>query len=528
MEPKDIKAAVLEGLNEPLNALEAKLVAQIDEKVGAQSKAVGELASKVGDMTKRVEAVDKEAVRFDGKGRRFMFGGEAVGKAPGVVREGGLGDSKPLMVSNILRGVMVGAGHNDAAVARMAPEEVAMSDRLRKLGFQTDFLGSILYPLGPELFMDPVNEKGEIIGDFSALRKELRERLDIRAGIDPGEIAWLARKHSSIAKAMGLTSKDLAVGNDTLGGFLIPDSQAMTIIDLLRPRLTVMRAGATEIALPPTGNIAYPRLISDPSFAYADPDTTTDASTSNIGTGVIRMQAKSLRGFVTIPNDLLRYSSPSVELVVLQALANRIAVAEDNQFLEGIGSSLAPKGLLNYGLSTAETPTVNKLTLHVAGTVGANGDTFTPEDVMKIIGLYFMGNDPDMPTGWIMRPLMWAAIANRRADAISAADGKGPFMFWTSRGSAGAAVPEVLGGYPVFSSVNASNNRVKGSGTNLVYILFGNFARLVIGRVGALELAVSEHVKFLQDKIIIRAVERHDTGVQHEESFVLTDTMLES
>ena len=526
MDPKELKAAVVEALTEQVKPIQDSLKA-VETSVKTLDEGVKVIDGRLKPLEEKLATVDKEVVRYDGKGRRFLFNGEEIKDGPAVIA-GVSKDSKPLYVSNILRGVMLGAGHNDAAVMRLAPEEVAMSDRLKKLGFQTDFLGSVLYPLGPELFMDPVDEKGQVVGDFSGLRKELRERLHIGAGLDPGEVAWMAKRSPAVAKAMALQQKDLQLGDDTLGGFLIPDTQSQTIIDLLRPRLTVMRAGATEIPLPPTGNIAYPRLISDPSFSYADPDTTSDASTTNIGTGIIRLQAKSLRGFVTIPNDLLRYSSPSVEMVVRQALANRAAVVEDNQFLEGVGSSLAPKGILSYGQGSAETPTVNKLTLHVAGVAATNGDTFQPEDVMKIIGLYFMGNDPEMPTGWIMRPLMWAAIANRRNDAVSAADGKGSFMFWTTRASLGDQVPQQLSGYPVFSSVNASNNRVKGSGTNLVYVLFGNFARLVIGRVGTIELAVSEHVKFLQDKIIIRAVERHDAGLQHEESFVLTDSMLEA
>ena len=51
--------------------------------------------------------------------------------------------------------------------------------------------------------------------------------------------------------------------------------------------------------VPPAGNLAMPRLTGDPSFVWTDPDSTTDASTTNIGTGVVRLQAKSLRGFVT-------------------------------------------------------------------------------------------------------------------------------------------------------------------------------------------------------------------------------------
>jgi HK97 family phage major capsid protein len=500
-----IKASVVEVIQKELKPINERLTA-----IEGEQKTLG-----------------KEVVRFDATGKRFKWDG---GEAPSFVKSGVNNDSKPLMLSNVWRAVARGGMGSRHILEQYAPEELAMSDRLAKAGYQSDFSGSLLLPLSRDLLV--LEDEGEA----DKLRKEIGDRMELK-GIDPGEIGWLVRKHygndPSALMSLGLNRKDMQVGDDSLGGILIPSTQSTEIIDLLRNRLSVMRAGATEIALPPTGNISYPRLNSDPSFSYADPDTTTDASTTQPGTGVIRMQAKSCRGFVTIPNDLLRYSSPSVEMVVRNALAMRFAVVEDNQAIEGVGSTLAPKGILNYPQGTAETPAVNKVTLHVATTTGTNGDTFAPEDVFKMFALYYMGNDPDPPTAWIMRPLLWSAIFNRRADAVTAGDAKGPFMFNTynypTPANAGnGGLPQALSGIPVIPTVQASANRTKGSGTTLVYAVLGNFRRLIIGRVGTLELAVSDHVKFLQDKIVIRAVGRHDFALQHEESFCVVDTLLES
>jgi HK97 family phage major capsid protein len=505
-----LKQSVQEGLQEGFSSLEAK----IDQKIAAAVKPISD----------RLETV----VRYDAEGKKFRWAG---GEAPAILKGAVNQSSKPLMISNLWRAVMMGAGHR-GALLEFAGEELAMTERLRQAGYQALYLGSALFPLAEELLVEPVDEHGRKLADFSALKAEIAERLHIK--FDQGELGWLVKRFPEFAMApasrggLGLQQKDLQLGDDTLGGYLIPTTQADRVIDLLRNRLSVMRAGAQEVPLPPSGNISYPRLTSDPTFTWTDPDTTTDASTSNIGLGVVRLQAKSLRGFVTIPNDLLRYASPSVEMLVRSALAAKFAVAEDSAYLEGAGSSLEPKGVINYPVSTAETPTVGRITLHVASTAGTNGDTFEPEDVMKIMALYYAGNDPDPPTAWILRPLLWAAIANRRADAVTSGDQKGPFMFWTSRGGLGDQVPQSLGGIQVVQTVQASANRVKGSGTTLVYALFGNFRRLIIGRVGVLELAVSEHVKFLQDKTIIRAVGRSDSGLEHEESLVFTDSLLES
>jgi len=37
-----------------------------------------------------------------------------------------------------------------------------------------------------------------------------------------------------------------------------------------------------------------------------------------------------------------------------------------------------------------------------------------------------------------------------------------------------------------------------------------------------MELAASEHIKFLQDRTVLRAIVRSDMGLEHEQSFVIT------
>jgi len=446
---------------------------------------------------------------------------------PGIIASGSRGgSSRPLMLTNIFKASLASGGSLSSNVFReFANEEFDFSERLKAAGYQTERFGSWLYPLGEEYLMEPVNELGQKMADFSQLRKELRERETIAP--DPGEVGWLLKRNPQFAsETFGLERKDMLLGDPALGGVFVPVTLASRVIDFLRNRSVLMRAGATEFPLPSSGNLTLPRLNSDPSFAYVDPDTLVDMATTNIGTGSVVLKAKSLRGAVTVPNDMIRYSTPAVELLVRSALASKAAVAEDFQFLEGTGSAIAPKGIINYTKSAAETPTSNQITLHVATTVGANGDTIQPEDIAKIIGLFYSGNDTDAPTAWIMRPMLWAAIQNRRADAVSAADSKGPFLFSIDRGSNQNEIPASLGGFPVVSSVQMSANRVKGSGTNLNYIFFGNFRRMLLGRAGAIELAASEHVKFLQDKTIVRCILRSDVVLEHEESFVFTDTLL--
>lgn len=446
--------------------------------------------------------------------------------APAILPEGSRNSSsRPLKLSNIWKATMAaGAGANPAVFLKYAGEEFELSNRLKEAGYQTENLGSVLWPLGEDYLIEPIDQEGRKLADFTQLRKEVAERCSFKG--DPGEFGWLMKQNAEFArKTFGLEKKDMMLGDDTLGGMLIPSTQSGSIIDLLRARAVLARAGSTEVPLPPSGNLAYPRWTSDASFAQVDPDTTTDMSTSTPGTGVVRLQAKSLRGAVTIPNDLIRYSSPAIETLVRMTMAEKAAIAEDNIFLEQVGSSVGSKGIINYTQSTAETVTANRLTLHVAQTVAANGNTLDPEDVALIQALYEESNDPDPATGWIMRPLFFSKIRNKRADAVSAGDAKGPFMFDLTRSLKDGPV-DGIGDVPVFRTTQASRNRSKGSATDLFYVLYGNFRRHLIGRVGAVEISTSEHVKFLQDKTVIRVILRSDNGLAHEESFVFTDTLV--
>jgi HK97 family phage major capsid protein len=452
------------------------------------------------DVEKRL-AEDRMPLRVDDLGTPILG-------APAVIK-GEMGSGhRPLRIINIVKAMI----NKDWGFAK---EERDVSDRLVAAGYFKAHDGGVLFPFAPHHIPD----------EHKSLREEVLKRLPVY--VDPGEFAHHLKQHPAIAKAYGLVEKDLKLGDDTLGGYLVQTTQRDSVIDLMRNMVVMQRAGAQEIPLPPSGNTTWPKLASDPTFAWGDPDRSSAIGVSNITFDVLRLRGKQMIGAMALPNDLIRYSSPSVELIARTSLASAAAVAEDLAWLEGAGTDLEPKGLTNYPFSVAETPTRGSITLHVAGTVGGSGNTFTPEDVATMMALYEESNDPSQATAWIMRPRMWSSIKNRRADAVTANDAKGPFLFPVSRGDMGRAPERRLDDVPVLTTLQAQRDRVKVA-TNLVYILVGNFSRWIIARSGALELAASEHVRFLQDQTVLKAILRGDAGPSHESSFCITDTLLQS
>ena len=189
-------------------------------------------------------------------------------------------------------------------------------------------------------------------------------------------------------------------------------------------------------------------------------------SESQPATGNLDLQAKKLGVLVRVNNELLRFASPSAEGLIRYDMARSAALKADQAMLEGTGGTQI-KGLMTYA----------GITSHAASTIGANGNFLEPQDVALMEGK--LPDAVGMPTAWLMRKNMFAALMNRRADAVAANDAKGQFMFHPMRGAADAPPSEIYGTRVVRSS-QISAGRTKGSASNLTYVILGYFPDWVV------------------------------------------------
>ena len=75
-------------------------------------------------------------------------------------------------------------------------------------------------------------------------------------------------------------------------------------------------------------------------------------------------------------------------------------------------------------------------------------------------------------------------------------------------------------------SNNVPSNLTKGSGTNLSAVIYGNFADLLIGMFGQLEILVDPYTDFAKGTVGVRALQSIDIAVRHAESFAaMTDAI---
>jgi len=336
------------------------------------------------------------------------------------------------------------------------------------------------------------------------LQDELRQKLTATAGqADPDEVDWIGRR-------AGLHRKALALAGDTDGFLQLPTLGEL--IDLQRNLEAFAAAGAREIALPAHGRIVFPKIAAG-STAYwvgeGNPITESQPTTGNL-----ELQAKKLGVFVKLNNELLRFASPSAEALVRYDMARAAAQKADLAMLEGTGG-VQIRGLL----------AMNGLPTHIASIVGDDGNLFRPEDVARMEAA--LPDAVEEPTAWLMRKSLFAAIVNRRTDAISEDDEAGPFVFGSARG-AGTNRPQQLFGTPVVRSSQVSATRTKGASTNLTYALLGYFPDWIVARMGVMEfLAGNQGDTALQnDMTYLRGIQHIDAGPRNLASFVLCDKLL--
>ena len=68
-------------------------------------------------------------------------------------------------------------------------------------------------------------------------------------------------------------------------------------------------------------------------------------------------------------------------------------------------------------------------------------------------------------------------------------------------------------------SNNVPADLTKGTGTNLSAVIYGNFADLLIGLYGTLEILVDPYTDFAKGTTGVRALQSIDIAVRHAESF---------
>lgn len=307
----------------------------------------------------------------------------------------------------------------------------------------------------------------------------------------------LAVDPAAAASAMRMLGgrRDLSVGTATAGGHLVAtELLGGSFIDLLRNAMVLDRMGVRMLT-DLNGNIAIPRGTGGATHywvAEGGAPTESQQALDQVG-----LTPKTLGAYTDYSRRLLLQSSLDVEMFVRADLAAIIGLAVQLAAINGSGASNQPLGVLNTsGIGSV-----------------AGGDNGAAPTYVHMVGLE-------------------SAVANANAAAASMAyltntkvrgklrtteefDTTGRPV-WTS---AGGVDGNVLG-YPAVVTNSVPSNLTKGSASGVASaILFGNWADLLIGMWGGLDLMMDPYALATSGGRRLIALQDLDVAVRHPESF---------
>ncbi len=326
--------------------------------------------------------------------------------------------------------------------------------------------------------------------------------MDVWAKGDPEKASYFARKKYN-DDDMSREFKALSATVGSEGGYLIPETYADQIIELLYPRTVIFELGAQKVPLA-NGNLNIPKMTAG-SRAMGGGEK-RKIQTTQPAFGNMRLSAKRLQAIVPQTKELLMSSSLSSDQLFANDLMRRMQLGLDYGALYGKGGEFEPTGIVNNkGVEALDAKTLEKEL--------ADGDgSITPDLPVYVRSKAFMKNIDDTSAGWTMNSMLEGIFMNMKTST-------GSYIYRD----------EMIGGkllgfpYKVCNQIQVSNGATE--------LFFGNWADLLVGDQMGLETYTTldgswtdetgrEHNAFDENMAATRATMYDDIGVRHEESFL--------
>ncbi len=270
--------------------------------------------------------------------------------------------------------------------------------------------------------------------------------------------------------------RDLNTSDDST--LVAEDYRGNDFIDVLRNESSVMQAGATMLR-GLQGNVVIPKKTAGASAGWIATEGSA-AAESEFTAGSVTMSPKVIGAFTDVTRLLLQQSSLDVENLIRDDLTKSIATAIDLGALAGSGSSGQPTGIAN-------TSGINTTTFAAANPTWA--------EIVAMESAVANDNALTGSLGYICRPADFGTLKTTEK-----ATGTAQFV---------VSPDNSMNGY----NVVRSNQVTSGD------FYFGNFADLLIGMYGGLDITVDPYALSTSGGVRIVALQTVDVAVRHAVSF---------
>lgn len=287
--------------------------------------------------------------------------------------------------------------------------------------------------------------------------------------------------------------RDLTVGTNNAGGFTVAtDLLAGSFIDMLRNAMVLSRLGVRMLT-GLVGQVAIPKQTGS-ATAYWVAENSAPTESQQV-LAQVTMSPKTVGAFTDISRRLLLQSSIDVENMVQSDLATVLGLAIQLAAINGSGASNQPTGIMQTaGIGS------------VAG--GTNGLAPTWDNIIDLETQVAVANADVGTLGYLTNAKARGKL--KRTQKFSSTNGD---PIWNTGDAP-------LNGYQAAVTNAVPSNLTKGTSSGVCSaILFGNFADLMIGMWGGLDLMVDPYTGSTAGTVRVVALQDVDVAVRNAESF---------
>lgn len=307
------------------------------------------------------------------------------------------------------------------------------------------------------------------------------------------------------AKALGKTAQGILVPNEVLkreltaadqpsAGVLVDEIlMSQDFISMLRNAMILPSLGV-RMMTGLVGDIAIPRQTGGATGYWVE--ESNDVTDSDPTFDQIKMRPRTVGGFTEISRKLLLQASLDIEAFVRLEIATTIAMEIERAAIIGSGTGEEPTGLINMtGVGLVEG--------------GINGAAPTWANIVALETNVAVANALIENMAYITN----AKVRGKLKSTIKEASVPG--YVWSDSDTT------PLNGYRAAVTNMIPANLVKGTADDCSAIIFGNWADLIIGMWGGLDLKVDPYTKATSGTIRVIGLQDVDVAARHTESFAV-------
>jgi len=280
----------------------------------------------------------------------------------------------------------------------------------------------------------------------------------------------------------------------TAGAGSIPTILDTTMIELLRARMVTMNMGAKSMT-DMQGLFAIPRQSTASTFYMVTQGASVTASNQTIDQIPFSPHTGGVQTQYT--RQLLEQTNQDAEMFVREDQAAVVARGIETAGLNGQGSAGFPLGLLQ-NLQIGVFP---------LGTNGA-APTWTQLVSMQAYLGYFNADVGSL--GYVCDALTRGTLQT----TLKISGGTIPIYLWNTEAPAAP-----VAGYPCGITNLLPQNIVKGSGTNLHAMIYGNWADMIYAFWSGMDTIVDPYTQAANGGVVITTLQDFDVNIRHYQSF---------